>query len=130
MAETIAAHFNKAGVKTNIKDVTTAKLEDLTGMQDITLLGCPSYGVDDIELQEDFAEYYDQMDGLDLSGRKYAVFAPGDSSHEHFCGAVGKLQDKVKELGGELVVEGLRIDGDPADFEDDIIQWAESVLKS
>lgn len=124
MANMIGEVLKKAGFEVTIKDVTDAEIAELTGPQDLTLLGCPSYGVDEIELQEDFAIFYDQMENIDLSGKKYAVFAPGDSSHEFFCGAAGKIEEKVKELGANVVIETLKVDGDPDDFVNDIKGWA------
>ena len=47
-----------------------------------------------------------------------------------FCGAVDALEEKARELGAELVTTGLKIDGDPYDFEDDILGWADSVAKA
>jgi flavodoxin len=64
-----------------------------------------------------------------LHGKRCAVFAPGDSFYEHFCGSVDVLEQKLKELGGELVVDGLKIDGDPDDSEEDIVEWVESIIK-
>jgi flavodoxin len=70
------------------------------------------------------------MDKADLSGRKAAVFGCGDSSYTYFCGAVDAIEDKVKELGGELISDGLKIDGDPDDSIEEIKSWAEKIANS
>ena len=113
MAEIVRGALAKSGVETEMKNVTDATLEDLAGGHDLLILGCPAYGDDAIELQEDFADYYEQIDDARLNGRPFAVFAPGDSSYEYFCGSVDMLEDKLQELGGELIQNGLKIDGDP-----------------
>ena len=55
-----------------------------------------------------------------------AVFGCGDSSYTHFCGAVDAIGQKAKDLGAALVVDGLKIDGDPEDAEGDVQDWAQS----
>ena len=64
------------------------------------------------------------MDGIKLEGKKFAVFAPGDTLYEHFCGSVDLLEGKIEELGGTFVVEGLKVEGDPSDSDSDIKEWA------
>ena len=113
-----------------MQDVTNASVDDLKGGNDLVLLGCPAYGEEEIELQEDFEEFYEQMGDVDLSGKKFAVFAPGDSSYEHFCGSVDFLEEKIKKLGGEIVDNGLKIDGDPDDEEDEISDWSAGLAKA
>ncbi|MGD9211407.1 MAG: flavodoxin [Desulfobacteraceae bacterium] len=127
MADTIYKILNEADINTEIKNVIDAVPEDLIADYDVLLLGCPAYGDDSIELQEDFGEYYEQLDDIKLNEKKYAVFAPGDSSYEYFCGSVDMIGDKIEELGGELVVDGLKIDGDPADSKYEIAQWVKSI---
>ena len=127
MAEMVGKGLDGAGLETELKNVQDAVVEDLTGEHDLLLLGCPAYGDDTIELQEDFEEFYGQLDGVKLNGKPFAVFAPGDSSYEYFCGSVDMLEEKMAELGGKLVQDGLKIDGEPGDFGDDISEWASAV---
>ena len=129
MAEIIGRRLAKAGIETHLKDVTDAVPEDLTAGYALVLLGCPAYGDNEIELQEDFEDFYGQMGDIDLEGRQFAVFAPGDSSYEHFCGSVDMLEAKIEELGGDLVSYGLRIDGDPRSAEEQIEEWADSIAE-
>jgi flavodoxin short chain len=130
MARMVTNNLNKAGLETQIQDVTDTTVENLTGNHDLVLLGCAAYGYDEIELQEDFSDFYHQMADIELNGKKFAVFAPGDSSYEHFCGSVDMLENKMTELGGNKIVDGLKIDGEPGDFEEEIDAWSQSVIKS
>lgn len=130
MAGIIGEALNKSGIDTEIMNVTEVRIQDLKGDYDLVILGCPAYGIDDIELQDDFAEFYEEMDEIDLKDRVFAVFAPGDSSYEHFCGSVDMLEEKIDGLGGKKVVEGLKIDGDPMDYRDEIREWAESAASA
>ena len=130
MAQMVSGCLNKAGFETQVKDVTDASVENLADDHDLVLLGCPAYGYDTVELQEFFAEFYEQMTGIELNGKKFAVFAPGDISYEHFCGSVDMLEEKMTELGGVRVIAGLKIDGEPGDYGEEISEWAESAAKS
>jgi flavodoxin short chain len=95
MAGTIGQVLQDSGVETEIKDVSDAEVGDLTSDYDVLVLGCPAYGDDTIELQEDFEEFYEQIDGIKLDGKKFAVFAPGDSSYKYFCGSVDMLEERL-----------------------------------
>jgi flavodoxin short chain len=127
MAEIIKGQLEETAKEIEVKNVTQASVEDLTADYDLVLLGCAAYGFDSIELQEDFQEFYEKINNIQLNGKPYAVFAPGDSSYEFFCGSVDMLQEKMDEIGGKMVVDALRIDGDPEDFENDIAGWVKSI---
>jgi flavodoxin short chain len=129
MAESIEKALNEQLIETEIKNVVNVSINDLTAEHDLLLLGCPAYGDEEIELQEDFAEFYEKLDGLNLNGKKFAVFAPGDSSYEYFCGSVDFLEEKMLDLGGEMVTTGLKVDGDPDDYIDDIEEWSSELVK-
>lgn len=129
-ANTIGESLKNSGHEVTVQDVSSVQAEILSSQADIVLLGCSTWGDEDIELQEDFAVFFGAMNGLDLSGRKIAVFGCGDSSYTHFCGAVDAIEEKVEELGASLVAEGLRIDGDPEDAEDEILSWVSNVISA
>ena len=130
MSEIVKEALEDNDVETVIQNVTDVSVNALKGEYNVILLGCPAYGDEEVELQEDFDEFYESMEGLDLSGKKFAVFAPGDSSYEHFCGSVDFLEEKLKELGGDIVEDGLKVDGDPDDSEAEIVQWIAGLAKS
>ena len=127
MATIIKTALDENGVETEMKNVTDASVTDLSGEHNIILLGCPAYGDDDVELQEDFVDFHESMDDINLKDQKFAVFAPGNSSYEYFCGSVDFLEEKLKELGGTIVTDGLKIDGDPDEEEEEIYNWGKSV---
>ena len=130
MSEIVCKTLEENEVETILINVTEASVNDLKGEKDLVLLGCPAYGDDEVELQEDFEEFYEKMNGINLGGKKFAVFAPGDSSYEHFCGSVDFLEEKLKELGGKIVQDGLKVDGDPDDSETETMQWSANLAKN
>lgn len=127
-ADYVAATLLSKGIDTVVKDAADVQAEGLGDGYDILLLGSSTWGDEDVELQDDFAPLYDDLDRAALKGRKVAVFGCGDSSYTHFCGAVDALEVRVGELGAELVGDTLKIDGDPE--RDEIEAWAETVSAS
>lgn len=125
-AELIEKTLAAKGLTVTLKNVTDATIDEL-GNFDLVLFGCSTWGEDEIELQDDFIPYYEELEKAPLSGRKVAVFGCGDSSYTYFCGAVDAIEDKVRDAGGNLVTDGLKIDGEPDDFKGDITDWAEEV---
>ena len=127
VAQLVGDVLAEQGIEVTLRNVTRAKVSELGNGYDLTLLGASTWGDDEIEFQEDFAPFYEEMDGAQLQDRKVALFGCGDSSYEHFCGAVDLLEEKVEELGAVIVNEPLRIDGDPQDARPAIIDWAKEV---
>jgi flavodoxin short chain len=107
--------------------VSDTEVSELKNEYDLYLLGCSTWGEEEIELQEDFESFYENLNGdLDLSGKKFAVFGCGDSSYEYFCGAVDVIEERVQKLGASLVCDSLRIDGDPE--QEEIDEWTQGVI--
>ena len=130
--ETVARQIGEVlaqrDLQVTVKNVAETRVEEMEDGFDIVLLGASTWGDDDmIEFQEDFASFYDHMGDADLKDQKLALFGCGDSSYEYFCGAVDLLEEKVGDLGGVLVNEPLRIDGDPLEITDEITGWAREV---
>lgn len=95
-------------------DVTTRNVIDITPKEvldyDLIVLGSSTWN--EGELQDDFQDFYDDMDQLDLTGKRVAVFGPGDSSWEEYCRAVDILEEKSSQLKANLVTSGFKWDGD------------------
>ncbi len=67
------------------------------------IFGIPTW--DYGELQEDWEEIWDELDDLDFSGRKVALYGMGDQEGypEWFLDAMGFLFHKLVNLGAEIV---------------------------
>ena len=68
------------------------------------------------------------LEAMGLSGVKLSAFASGDSSYTHFCGAVDAIEAKGKDLGAQIVAEGLKVDGTVSDAPDAVQEFAAAVL--
>lgn len=130
VADQIGNLLKANGKEVTLKNVLNATVGELGQNYDLTVLGASTWGEDEIELQEDFVPFYEELDKAELNGKKVAVFGCGDSSYTYFCGAVDLLEQKMKELGATLVNEPLRIDGDPSSAAQDIKEWVEEVGNS
>ncbi|MCC3381001.1 flavodoxin [Paenibacillus farraposensis] len=114
IAELIAEGVRQAGHEAELKasyDCNAADLLEYDGF----LLGVYTWG--DGELPDEFLDFYEELDELDLSGKKTAVFGSGDTSYEQFCGAVDLVEEKVKERGAFVIQESLKIEFSPMEDE-------------
>jgi flavodoxin I len=100
-AEQIQAAFGGESVVTLI-DVADAELSDFL-KYDCLIIGCPTWNIG--ELQSDWEGLYDELGELDFSGKKIAYFGPGDQIGyaDNFQDAMGILEAKISDLGGETV---------------------------
>jgi flavodoxin II len=83
----------------NIADTPLSLMADY----DYLILGIPTW--DYGELQEDWETHWDQLDNIDFSGKKVAVYGLGDQIGypEWFQDALGYLWAKVKNQGASMV---------------------------
>lgn len=126
-AETIEEYLSNNAYDVTMMNVSDTTVQVFNDAYDLYLLGCSTWGEDEIELQEDFEPFYENMNGsLSLDGKNMAVFGCGDSSYTYFCGAVDAIEERVGKLGGRVVCESLRIDGEPE--EDEINEWTQDVI--
>jgi flavodoxin I len=100
VAEMIQKEFNGTNIELN--EVSKVAASDLTEY-DCLILGCPTWNIG--ELQSDWEGLYDELDGVDLSGKKIAYFGTGDQVgySDNFMDAIGIIADKVEACGGTTV---------------------------
>ena len=83
----------------NISKVEPADFEKFSAY----IIGTPTLG--EGELPETLAEFLPSLDGMDLSGKTFALFGLGDQegyAHE-FVDGLGLLYEKLDSLGGEFI---------------------------
>lgn len=69
---------------------------------DILVLGTSTWGVGD--LQDDWEDYINGLEVLDLKGKKIALFGCGDETmSDSFCGGVGRLYNRLQGTGAEFI---------------------------
>ncbi|MCK4649230.1 flavodoxin [bacterium] len=129
LAEGVVSGLKKGGAEVMAKNVTEASVDELTGYDGI-VLGSSTWG--EGELQDDFISFHEAMDKISLTGKKAAVFGPGDSSTypDTFCTAVGILEKRLEKCGAQLVAEGLKIDGDVQPAMKQAEDWSLKIARS
>ncbi|MFC1626586.1 flavodoxin domain-containing protein [Patescibacteria group bacterium] len=123
--------LTKKGHTVTRKEVSTVDTTELTSYDSI-ILGSPSWDFDGNEgwPHQNYLPFIEQVKSLTLEGKKFAVFGLGDSSYTHFCGAVNHLEDLIKTVKGNLIVESLKIDGfyfKQAEHTETTTKWAEDL---
>jgi flavodoxin I len=114
MAEAIVEGAKEAGAEVVSKEAFDASAEELNDYDGI-IIGAYTWG--DGELPDEFLDFYEAMDSLDLSGKKAAVFGSGDTSYPIYCAAVDIIESKLKELGAEIAGECIKFEYNPSEEE-------------
>ena len=70
------------------------------------------------------------IDLINAKGHKVACFATGDSNFTYFCGAVDVIEAALERLGADVVVEGLKIDGQAQSDQPEIQEWTKAVIET
>ncbi len=85
-----------------IKDIAESTAGDLLTYGSL-ILGIPTWGIG--ELQDDWSDFLPGLGGLDLSGKKVALFGLGDqeSYPDSFASALGTLYDSLLPTGCEII---------------------------
>ncbi len=100
-AETMQKEFGGESV-VELIEISQAELSDFEKYPSI-IIGCPTWNVG--QLQDDWDSFFDQLDGINFSGKRVAYFGEGDQVDyaDSFQDAMGMLEEKISEQGGETV---------------------------
>lgn len=85
-----------------IIDIANTSPEDFEVFDNI-IIGCPTWNIG--ELQSDWEGFYDELDSINFQDKKVAYFGTGDQVGyaDNFQDAIGILESKISELGGQTV---------------------------
>ena len=88
---------------THMSNIAETEPEDLLKYE-VLVLGVPTWNVG--ELQYDWEDFVPSLKGLDLTGKKIAMFGLGDSYgySDNFLDALGLLWDEIKQLGSPELI--------------------------
>ncbi len=111
VAESIQKYL--ADLVLEIKPIDRAQAADFS--DDFLVLGSSTWG--DGELTDDWVDFWPQMDTIDFSNKKVALFALGDQTGYgyNFISSMRIMYDKVIERGGTVIANKISRDG--FDFE-------------
>lgn len=114
--EEIAQSISKnLSCETELIDIANASIDDFKNNTNL-ILGTSTWG--DGDLQDDWEDFFDNLDDIDFSGKKVALFGLGDqdSYSDTFLDAMGTLYTFVKEKKATIIGNG--VDSSSFDFEE------------
>ena len=84
-------------------DVAAITPEDILPY-DVLILGCPTWHIG--ELQDDWEDFLPQLKGMDLHGKKIALFGMGDaySYPDNFLDALGIIWEDLQKCGNPELI--------------------------
>ena len=90
-----------------IRDVDPSEFED----RDLIIMGTPSWLVrkKDGQPHDDYFAFFEKYPKVNFSGKKIALYGLGDKTYPVWCGGVHVLSGFIKEHGGEVLSDQLRI---------------------
>ncbi|MCM3111027.1 flavodoxin [Lederbergia lenta] len=113
MAEAIIAVIKNNRLQLSIKDAFDVEPEELLHYDGI-LIG--TYTWDGGVIPDEFMDFYEELDALNLKGIKAATFGSGDSYYTSTYGsAIHLFANKLEELGADIALDSLIIDLQPDD---------------
>lgn len=111
MASAIAEGVKNSGLTVVVKDCFDATPDEILAYDGI-MIGSYTWG--EGEIPDEFLDFYDDLDGLELTAKKCAVFGSCSSLYSHYGGAVDLLTEKLIERGSEIKLEPLKIELTPS----------------
>ncbi len=120
----MAAEKMRAIIGEDLLDIHNVKDTPLSLMSeyDLLILGISTW--DFGEIQEDWNELWDQIDGMPLKGKYVALYGLGDQEGygEWYLDAMGMLHDEIKKTGANIIgywpTEGYTFEASKAVTED------------
>lgn len=112
IANLIAEAIQNMGHQVDIREMYEMDATELNEYDHI-LLGSCTWG--DGELPHEALVFYEEMDHINLQGKTAAAFGSCDSNYYEYGAAVDLLAKKTKELGADIVLENLKIEGYPTE---------------
>ena len=104
-----------------LDDISMDKLQEISKLMIVTST------TGDGEVPDNGLTFWENLSSLtklNLSNLKYGVLALGDSSHYDFCNAGKIIDDKLKELGANRILDRQECDFDT----EGSIEWSEKFL--
>lgn len=111
IANLIGEGIHQAGASFEQKDILEVDAAELQNYDGILL---ETYTWGDGDPPDEFLYFYDEMNTLNLTGKRAAVFESCDSSYENRGRTVDLLMEKLIELGADIVLDKLKIDLAPS----------------
>lgn len=107
IADIVADKLRELGLDVDVDECTTVDAEDFVEA-DVAIVASYTYG--DGELPDEIVDFYEDLAGLDLSGKIYGVVGSGDTFYDEFCKAVDDFDRVFAATGAEKGSENVKVD--------------------
>lgn len=91
-------------------DFDNISAKDLSSY-DAILLGTYTWG--DGDLPYEIEDFYDDLEDVNLIGKKVGLFGSCDSFYPEYGAAIEKMSDRFKESGADIILDHLKVDLTP-----------------
>jgi len=108
IADIVAEQLEGLGVDVEVKECTQVEPADFLAY-DINIIATYTYGADG-DLPDEFMDFYEEMEDVDLTGKIAGVVGSGDTFYEYFCKAVDDFEAQFKKVGATLGADGVKVD--------------------
>jgi len=110
VADTLNEKAKLKGFVTNQLELNQVTMNDLSNMKNVAIVTSTT-GEGDLPTNGE--DFWDDLKNSDknLKNLRYSVCALGDSSHDIFCGAGRKVDEKLIQLGAQKVLDRQDCDG-------------------
>lgn len=125
ITDIIKDELEKLDVDTEVLTSDEASVDDF---EDADICIIASYTYDDGVIPDDFLDFYDDLEDIDLSGKIFGVAGTGDTFYDFYCKAVDDFDKRLEETGATRGAEPVKIELAPDSEED--IQALENFAKS
>ena len=130
LAELIGRLVREAGHEVRVLNAADATAPGLCDGWDLSLFGCSAWGDEEVTLQDDFDALFQQFDRINAKNRKVAAFATGDTNFTYFCGSADVIEERLEELGADVVADALKIEGATQSDQPEVLEWTRQVLET
>lgn len=107
IADIVADKLREQGLDVDVDECTTVEAEDFLEA-DLAIVATYTYG--DGDLPDEIMDFYEDLAGLDLSGKVYGVVGSGDTFYDEFCKAVDDFDAVFASTGAEKGAESVKVD--------------------
>lgn len=113
MAEILEEDLQDYGFEVDSSNVSFA---DASEYQDSDLCVFITYTYGEGAMTDEIADFYEQLKGIDLSGKYFAVLGSGDKIYaDHFCENVYDFEEAFKACHAQEVTKPVTIENAPDD---------------
>jgi flavodoxin short chain len=130
IAELVDEQLSSLGLETELNECTDVEASDFQDA-DVCVIATYTYG--EGELPDEIADFYEDLQEVDLSGKIYGVIGSGDKSYDDlFCKAVDDFEEAFEKTGAAKGAEGVKIEFAPEEDEDieNIEKFAQSLASA